>query len=138
MIKILKNLILFAIGGIVYLMIELLWRGYSHWSMFVLGGLCFWIIGAVNECSDGKTPLFFEMLLGTFLITGLELLFGYVLNICLGLDVWDYSDMRFNILGQICLRYSVMWFFLSFFCIVIDDNLRYYLFDEEKKRYTWV
>ena len=138
MLKILKNLILFAIGGIVYLMIELLWRGYSHWSMFVLGGLCFWIIGMINERSSEKTPLFFEMLLGTFLITVLELLFGYVLNIRLGLDVWDYSDMRFNILGQICLRYSIMWFFLSFFCIVIDDNLRYYLFGEDKKRYTWV
>lgn len=135
---IIKNLILFAIGGIVYLTIELLWRGYSHWSMFVLGGLCFWIIGMINEYSTDKTPLIFEMLLGTFLITGLELLFGYVLNIRLGLNVWDYSDMRFNILGQICLRYSVMWFFLSFFCIVIDDNLRYYLFEEEKKRYTWV
>ncbi len=138
MLKILKNLILFAIGGIVYLMIELLWRGYSHWSMFVLGGLCFWIIGMINERSSEKTPLFFEMLLGTFLITVLELIFGYVLNIRLGLDVWDYSDMRFNILGQICLRYSIMWFFLSFFCIVIDDNLRYYLFGEDKKRYTWV
>lgn len=136
--KIFKNLILFCLGGIAYILIEMLWRGYSHWSMLLLGGLCFWVIGMINEHSEWKTPLLFEMLLGTFLITVLELIFGYVLNIRMGLNVWDYSDMRFNILGQVCLRYSVMWFFLSFFCIVIDDNLRYYLFGEEKQKYTWV
>lgn len=132
----LKDLILFAVGGLAYIVIELLWRGYSHWSMFFLGGLCFLIIGMINERSTWETPLLFEMLLGSFIITALEFAFGYVINIRMGLGVWDYSDMSYNIMGQVCLPYMGLWFILSFFCIVIDDNLRYYLFGEEKKRYT--
>ena len=83
-------------------------------------------------------PLTLEMLFGACLITGLEFGFGYVFNIRFGMNVWDYSDMPFNIMGQVCLPYMLLWFILSFFCIVMDDNLRYYLFGEEKKKYTWI
>ena len=131
-----KLFILFNIGGLAYVIIELLWRGSSHGSMFVLGGLCFVIIGLMNERKS--MPLLCQMLIGTFIITSLELMFGYILNIRLHLDVWDYSDMPFNILGQICLPYMCLWFILSFFCIVIDDNIRFYIFGEEKRRYTLI
>ena len=40
---------LFLIGGALYYLIEVLWRGYSHWSMFILGGVCFMIMGLLNE-----------------------------------------------------------------------------------------
>lgn len=133
-----ESAVLFCIGGIAYILIELLWRGYSHWSMFFLGGLCFLVLGLINENTGWETPVFFEMLLGAFIITALEFVFGYVLNIRLRLDVWDYSDMPYNIMGQVCLPYMALWFVLSFFCIIIDDNLRFYLFGEEKKKYTWI
>lgn len=133
-----ESAVLFCIGGIAYILIELLWRGYSHWSMFFLGGLCFLVIGLINERSSWETPVLFEVLLGAFVITALEFVFGYILNIRLRLDVWDYSDMPYNIMGQVCLPYMVLWFVLSFFCIIIDDNLRFYLFGEEKKKYTWI
>lgn len=133
-----ESAVLFCIGGIAYILIELLWRGYSHWSMFFLGGLCFLVLGLINENTSWETPVFFEMLLGAFIITALEFVFGYVLNIRLRLDVWDYSDMPYNIMGQVCLPYMALWFVLSFFCIIIDDNLRFYLFGEEKKKYTWI
>ena len=133
-----ENTVLFCVGGIVYIVIELLWRGYSHWSMFFLGGLCFLVLGWLNERMEWETPLLLEMLLGAFLITVLEFGFGYIFNICLGLNVWDYSDMPLNIMGQVCLPYMLLWFILSFFCIVMDDNLRYYLFGEEKKKYIWL
>lgn len=133
---ILKNIILFAIGGLSYLLIELLWRGYSHWSMFLLGGLCFFIIGLINERVN--IPIIFEMLIGTSLITALEFGFGYILNIRLNLNIWDYSDMPLNILGQVCIPYMAIWFILSFFCIIADDNLRYYLFGETRKKYTLI
>lgn len=133
-----ENAVLFCVGGIVYIVIELLWRGYSHWSMFFLGGLCFLVLGWLNERMEWETPLLLEMLLGAFLITVLEFGFGYIFNIRLGLNVWDYSDMPLNIMGQVCLPYMLLWFILSFFCIVMDDNLRYYLFGEEKKKYIWL
>ena len=36
-----KYSFLFYAGGVLYVLIELAWRGRSHWTMFVLGGLCF-------------------------------------------------------------------------------------------------
>lgn len=119
-----KNLILFALGGIIYVIIELLWRGYSHFSMFLLGGLCFWLIGSMNEYGSRKPPLIFQMTVGTAVITTLEFITGCLVNVKLGLNVWDYSDMPMNIMGQICLPYMLLWFILSGVCIVADDWMR--------------
>jgi uncharacterized membrane protein len=75
------------------------------------------------------------MLLGAIIITGLEFLTGVLVNLWLGLSVWDYSYMPFNLLGQICLPYSILWLLLSAVIILLDDFLRYRLFDEEKQQY---
>ena len=40
---------LFLIGGRLYTWLELACRGRTHWTMFILGGLCFVIIGLLNE-----------------------------------------------------------------------------------------
>lgn len=52
-----KYLILLDVGGLLYILLELLWRGQSHWSMFVLGGVCFVALGLINEvlswCATG-------------------------------------------------------------------------------------
>jgi uncharacterized membrane protein len=135
MAKSLKYLFLFSFGGIIYILIELLWRGYSHWSMFFLGGMCFLIIGLINEKYTWDIPLFIQMLIGAFIITLLEFISGCILNLWLHLHVWDYYDMPFNILGQICLPYMFLWFLLSSVCIIADDYLRYLFFDEEKPHY---
>ncbi len=133
--KALKYLFLFFFGGIVYILIELLWRGYSHWSMGVLGGMCFVLLGLINERYTWDIPLWIQMLLGSFIITLLEFIAGCILNLHFHLNIWDYYDMPFNILGQICLPYMILWFFLSPICIVADDYIRYIFFDEEKPTY---
>lgn len=131
----LKHGILFGLGGIFYVIIELLWRGNSHWSMFVLGGLCFLIIGLINEQSRGKIPLILQMSISAVIITALEFVTGYIVNIKLDMNVWNYSDLPYNIMGQVCLLYTILWFFLSLLCIIADDWLRYRLFGEEKQKY---
>lgn len=133
--KLLKRLILFDLGGMIYFIIEILWRGYSHPSMFILGGICFVLIGLINEYFDWDMPLWKQMLISTILITMLEFLFGVILNIKLGLGIWNYSNLRFNILGQVSLGYSILWLFLSLPAIFLDDWLRWKLFEEEKPRY---
>lgn len=138
MAKILKYMFLFSFGGIVYLIIELLWRGYSHWSMFILGGMCFVCLGLINKKYTWDIPLILQMLYGAFIITVLEFVAGCILNLRLGLNVWDYSNMPLNILGQVCLPYMALWFFLSPVCIVVDDYLRYLFFNEEKPRYRLI
>ena len=130
-----NKLILFLFGGLSYFIIEILWRGYSHWSMFLLGGLCFLLIGLLNERLMQNTPIIPQALIGAFIITALEFIAGCILNIHLELDVWDYYDMPFNILGQICLPYSILWVILSLVCIVFDDYLRYMFLGGEKPQY---
>ena len=133
-----KQLILFALGGVLYLIIELLWRGGTHWSMFILGGVCFSLIGLINEHSRGKIPLLLQMTISAVIITLLEFVAGYILNIRMGLGVWDYSHLRYNIMGQISLRYTVLWFFLSLACIFCDDWVRENLFGEEREKYRFL
>lgn len=130
-----KHLILGTIGGLIYVLLELIWRGYSHWTMFLLGGTCFVLLGLINEILDWDTPLTLQMLIGCTVITVLEFITGCVVNLWLGWNVWDYSDLKFNILGQISLFSSIGWYFISLVGITLDDWLRYRLFGEKKPSY---
>lgn len=131
----LKIFILFLIGGFIYVAIELGFRGHSHWTMFLLGGLCFILIGGLNNYIPWEMSIIKQGIIGALIITSLEFIFGLVLNLYLNLGIWDYSNMPFNILGQICLPFSIAWFFLSLVAIFADDWLRYVLFKEEKPHY---
>lgn len=134
---VLKFALLFLIGGAVYVGIEMIWRGYSHVSMFILGGLAFVLIGEINENLDWETPIWIQCFIGTGIILALEFVFGCVLNLWLKLNIWDYSHLPLNLLGQICLPFAVAWYFLTAAAILLDDYLRYFLFKEEKPQYCW-
>ena len=101
-----KYLFLFLIGGLIYVSIELIYRGHSHWTMGVLGGVSFISIGLINEILSWETPLLIQCAIGGCLITFYEFITGLILNIWLHLGIWDYSHMPFNILGQICLPFT--------------------------------
>lgn len=134
--QLVKHGLLFLIGGITYVLIELISRGRSHWSMLLLGGTCFIVLGLLNEGFRWQTPLLFQMLVGCVVITFLEYITGCIVNIYLGLNVWDYSDMWGNANGQICPLFTAIWYALSAVGIILDDYLRYYIFHEEKPRYN--
>jgi len=133
--NLLKESILFLIGGAVYVAIEILYRGWSHWSMFVLGGICFLAIGAINYFLLWNTPLTLQMLIGACIITSLEFLTGSIVNLQLGWNVWDYSRLPLNLYGQISLPSSLAWYFLAGIGIYLDDWLRWKLFKEEQPHY---
>ncbi len=135
-----KILVLFTTGGIIYYLIEFIWKtfvsgGICHWSMFLLGGLCFLIIGAINEHLPWEMSIIKQGIIGATTITILEFIFGYILNIILKLGIWDYSTIPLNFMGQICLPFSIAWFFLSLIAIILDDILRWKWFGEEKPHY---
>lgn len=124
---ILKEIIIFIIFGILYGLIEILFRGYTHWTMLVLGGFCGVFIGLLNEITP-TMKVSIQMLISSIFVTVLELVFGYILNIRLGLHIWDYSNQAFNFKGQICLVFSILWFFLSLLVIYLDDCIKAKLF----------
>ena len=59
-----KYLFLFGVGGLLYILIELIWRGRSHWTMFLLGGICFVFLGLINEVIPWQMPLWQQILIG--------------------------------------------------------------------------
>ena len=99
---------MFMIGALGYGLIELLWRGRTHWSMLTAGGVCFVILGKLS-CVMKKIKPFFRCIIGSGIITIIELIYGVIFNIALKKRVWDYSKLPFNFRGQICLRYSAYW-----------------------------
>ncbi len=101
----------FALGAVAYGLIEVMVRGYTHWTMAITGGAVMALIHLINR-SKGLS-LLSRCLLGATVITSLEFFVGTVVNIALGWNVWDYADKPLNIWGQICPQFCLAWFFLS-------------------------
>lgn len=121
-VSVLLHSVIGVIGGLVYMGIEILWRGHTHWSMGVLGGLCFVFIGLLDEGFE-HPPMLLQMVQGAAIVTMLELITGIIVNLHLGWDVWDYSDMPGNLMGQVCPQFAVAWFFLSAAAIKLENAL---------------
>ena len=105
-----KKAYLFAIGGGLYVTLELLWRRRSHWTMFVLGGGCFVAIGELGKRLK-KLPRLLRAAVGSGVCTLGELVTGIVFN--RDYAVWDYRALPGNFRGQICLLFSALWVPLS-------------------------
>ena len=136
--QIVKYIFLGVIGGGIYYNLELIWREHSHWTMFLLGGICFIALGLINELLSWDTPLISQMVIGSLIITTLEFITGCVVNLWLGWNVWDYFNLSYNLLGQISLFSSIGWIGLSLVGIVLDDFIRWKWFGEDKPRYKWI
>ena len=101
----------FILGGAAYGAIELAWRGHTHWTMLVCGGVCFVFMYLVaSQTGLGRG---WQYLLCAGIITAVEFITGAVVNVALGWGVWDYSDHPLNLYGQVCLLYSLYWLGLS-------------------------
>ena len=115
---------MFGIGGSIYLLLELLYRGHSHISMFFAGGLSAALIFRI--CCAGRARFagwFVRCAVGSAVITAVEFCTGVFVNLCLHLRVWDYSALPLNLLGQVCLPFSVIWFFLTLPILAFGDML---------------
>ena len=104
--KILRKTILFLTGGAGYVGLELLWRGWSHASMFFAGGTCFLLLGGLERAKPRLSwPV--RGLFGAGVITSVEMLWGLIFNRNYG--VWDYRNTPLNFHGQVCLPFFALW-----------------------------
>ena len=109
-----KILCMFGLCGGLYVLLELLFRGRSHVSMFFAGGLsatCIFVCCQYGRLQRACTLV--KCIFGSAVITAVEFVTGAVVNLWLKLSVWDYSDLPFNVLGQICLPFSLIWCVLT-------------------------
>jgi len=108
--KLSQNIFTFLMGYFIYSLTEIICRGYTHWTMAVTGGTALTIMYAIN--SRHALSIIKYCFTGSLIITALELSVGIFDNIIMHWNVWDYSEMPFNFLGQICLFFSFMWFLI--------------------------
>ena len=101
-----KKSVLFYLGGCAYMVLELLWRGWSHGSMFLAGGLCFLLIGHLSDVRP-RLPLPLRAAAGALIVTTVELAMGLAVN--RSYQVWDYRDQPGNLWGQVCPLFTLLW-----------------------------
>ena len=133
--QIAKYAFLVWFGGSTYVKLEVFWRARFHWTMFVLAAVVFIMIGLLNEIW-AKWNLLIQTLVGTGIATVLEFITGLVVNVILRWNVWDYSNLPGNIMGQICPQFMILWALIVVVAIILDDVIRWKFFDEEKPHYT--
>lgn len=121
--KSIKKTLVFSFGGTGYCLIELLWRGRTHWSMYLAGGLCFYLIDRLNRTILEGRSLWTKCAAGATVITGIEFVVGCIVNLWLGLGVWDYTRLPLNLFGQVSLVYTTLWYALSAPLCVISKTV---------------
>ena len=125
--KVREYTVCFLLGAVGYGLAEVLFRGYTHWTMLVAGGIVMTLFCHINKTEN--LNIFLKCLIGALVVTSIELAFGLIVNVRLGWGVWDYSDKPFNLFGQICPLFSLAWFFISFvgfrLCDVVAKRFSY-------------
>lgn len=125
---------LFALGASLYPVIEVVCRGTTDISMAVAGGVCLCLIDLVCNNWLGKFCLGVRCCGGAVIITGIEFLIGYFVNIVLELHVWDYSHLPTNLMGQICLPFSLLWFLITIPALYLCKSINYICHRTLRKR----
>lgn len=133
--ELLKSLFIIVAMGSVYMLVEILFKGSTYWEMGIVGGIAGFLVGLINKIFTWETPLILQGFIGMLIGTTVEFISGCILNLWLHLNIWSYSDLPFNLCGQICLYFMIAWYFLSFLGIFVDDYVRWLLFGETKPSY---
>lgn len=107
-----ENAVVFLFGGILYSLLEICFRGHTHWSMTITGGICLAVLYRHFEAYPMESMLT-RCFFGMAVITAAEFAAGFIVNIMLDWNVWDYSSQPFNLMGQICPLFSGIWFLLT-------------------------
>ena len=133
--RVFKILSIWFIFGMCYFTLEGIYRipkgGFANIIMLFIGGLCGVLIGSINQFPKfNNMAVWKQAAIGTVLTLIVEYASGYVLNIKLGLNIWNYSDMHFNIKGQICLEFALIWFLLMPIAIWLEDYIRFKFWEE--------
>ncbi len=114
---------IYCVGSLGYSTVELMWRGHTHWSMGIAGGVGLVLLYLINRRMNDRV-LLIKCAAGTAALTAVEFSSGCVLNLMLRLQVWDYSRQPGNILGQICPLYCLYWFVLCIPVMKLNSYLQ--------------
>lgn len=140
--KCLLSVLLWVWTGTLYFFIEVVWKT-SHgrpemisWTMLLLAIILAVPLERFGAELPWEMPLMVQSAVCGVAITVVEFVAGLIINVWLGMGVWDYSAMPGNIMGQVCPQFLAMWMILAAVGIVMLDWMRYGVEGGEKPRYT--
>ena len=133
--KLSEYLFLWTLGGTIYYAFEVVFRGFSHWSMFVLGGACMVFFAQQGLWMGWKDPLWLQVLRCVLFVTAAEFITGIIVNKWLEWNVWDYSDQIFQLFGQICAPFIILFSGLCALGIFLTGYLLHWLYGEVKPEF---
>ena len=133
--KLSEYLFLWTLGGSMYYLFEVAFRGFSHWTMFILGGICLVFFTIQGQMVHWKDPLWRQLLRCVIFVTAMEFITGIIVNKWMNWKVWDYSDQPFQLFGLICLPFVIIFSGLCVCGIFLGGYLSYWLYGEEKPYY---
>ena len=127
-----EGLVLWGIGGTIYYSLEMIFRGFSHWTMWMLGGLCMAFFGKQGVWVSWRDPLWKQVIRCTLFVGCGEFTTGIIVNKWLHLDVWDYSDQPFQLFGQICVPFLILFSGLCLLGILFSGYFLHWVYHEAK------
>lgn len=130
-----KFIFYWLLGGSIYYFFEVLFRGFSHWTMFVLGGLCLAFFYYQGHLLHWRESLVKQTLRCMVFVTAMEFITGIIVNKYWRMDVWDYSEMPFQLFGQICLPFIMIFGGLCVIGIILSGYTAHWFFGEEKPHF---
>lgn len=133
--RICEYLFLWVLGGTIYYSLEMVFRGFSHWSMFVLGGLALCFCTYQGVAMRWTEPMWIQIIRSVAFVTSLEFITGIIVNKYLKLAVWDYSDQPFQLWGQICLPFMILFSGLLVIATFLGGMISHKLFGEMKPHF---
>ncbi len=113
----------FAFGAALYPSLEVLWRGYTHYSMALAGGVACLLLYYLSALYPTLSRVA-RAAIGGFLILLVEFIVGGIFNLFLGMGVWDYTGKPLAILGQVCPTYALLWCGLAYLFAALFDRVR--------------
>lgn len=137
----LLSILLWTWGGTTYFFMEVIWKSINgrpeqiSWTMLALAIILCIPLERCGAELPWNCPLIIQAFICSTAITLVELISGVIINIWLSMNVWDYSNLPGNVLGQICPQFSLIWFALCFIFIPIFDMIRYVIQGGEKPYY---
>ncbi|MBR6336604.1 MAG: hypothetical protein IKR76_02630 [Ruminococcus sp.] len=123
-----ESFAVFFVGAFCYGLCELFARGRTHITMGLLGGVAMLFIHSLNDRRRRGMLIVTAMAAGAVFITCAEYIAGLILNLSLGLAIWDYSSLSYNYRGQICIEYSLKWGIITLAGMFFDELLRHFVF----------
>lgn len=133
--KLSEYLFIWALGGCIYYSFELIFRGFSHWSMFILGGICFLFCTVQGLLLQWSDPLWLQVLRCTVFVTASEFITGIIFNKWLQMGIWDYSDQPLQLFGQICIPFMIIFAGLCALGIILGGYVTHWIFREARPHY---